>query len=347
MKKLLFTLLMIIPSFLYAQDIMEGTTYFLPKTVLKVNLLIEKTSITPGELHLYSERYLKKRDVATEASETYRIVSLKMRTESIPDTAKQFTARVDQKHSINSIKLNSEGIILAVNTDAKVPAPAQPFIPAPKKAPLNPHDYMNQDILASGSMAKMAELTAQEIIDIRESRSQLSKGQADFMPQDGAQLNLMLKNLQQQESALLQLFEGVTEKDTTEVELTYIPEQEVDRYILFRFSKKLGLVDRDDLAGSPYYISVKDEHVIPTNQAIAEEGKRSKDDANIFINMPGKIKVTIQGKEAMTTLDTYAAQFGKCASLDNELFGKKLYTQLVYNPITGNIESINTDLVKK
>ena len=39
MKKLLFTLLMIIPSFLYAQDIMEGTTYFLPKTVLKVNLL--------------------------------------------------------------------------------------------------------------------------------------------------------------------------------------------------------------------------------------------------------------------------------------------------------------------
>lgn len=157
----------------------------------------------------------------------------------------------------------------------------------------------------------------------------------------------MLKNLQQQESALLQLFEGVTEKDTTEVELTYIPEQEVDRYILFRFSKKLGLVDRDDLAGSPYYISVKDEHVIPTNQAIAEEGKRSKDDANIFVNMPGKIKVTIQGKEAMTTLDTYAAQFGKCASLDNELFGKKLYTQLVYNPITGNIESINTDLVKK
>ena len=330
MRKLLFTLLMIIPSFLYAQDIMEGTTYFLPKTVLKVNLLIEKTSITPGELHLYSERYLKKRDVATEASETYRIVSLKMRTESIP-----------------SIKLNSEGIILAVNTDAKVPAPAQPFIPAPKKAPLNPHDYMNQDILASGSMAKMAELTAQEIIDIRESRSQLSKGQADFMPQDGAQLNLMLKNLQQQESALLQLFEGVTEKDTTEVELTYIPEQEVDRYILFRFSKKLGLVDRDDLAGSPYYISVKDEHVIPTNQAIAEEGKRSKDDANIFVNMPGKIKVTIQGKEAMATLDTYAAQFGKCASLDNELFGKKLYTQLVYNPTTGNIESINTDLVKK
>ncbi|MBQ4146713.1 MAG: DUF4831 family protein, partial [Prevotella sp.] len=69
--------------------------------------------------------------------------------------------------------------------------------------------------------------------------------------------------------------------------------------------------------------------------------------ANIFINMPGKIKVTIQGKEAMTTLDTYAAQFGKCTSLDNELFGKKLYTQLVYNPITGNIESINTDLVKK
>ena len=146
---------------------------------------------------------------------------------------------------------------------------------------------------------------------------------------------------------MLQLFEGVTEKDTTQVVLTFVPEQEIDRYILFRFSRKLGLVDRDDLAGSPYYITVKDEHVIPTNQAIAEEGKRSKDDANIFVNMPGKAKISIQGKDAMATLDTYLAQFGKTASLDNELFGKKLYTQLIYNPITGNIESINTDMVKK
>ncbi len=347
MKKLLLSLLMILPSFLYAQDIMEGTTYYLPKTVLKINMLIERTSVTPGELHLYAERYLKKKDVASEASDNYRIVKMNIYSESIPDTAKQFTARVDQKHSINSIKLNSDGIILAVNTDAKQPTPREPFIPAPKPAPLNPHDYMNQDILASGSMAKMAELTAQEIIDIRESRSQLSKGQADFMPQDGAQMSLMLKNLQQQEAALLQLFEGVTEKDTTEVVLTFIPEQETDRYILFRFSRKLGLVDRDDLAGSPYYITVKDEHVIPTNQAIAEEGKRSKDDANIFVNMPGKAKISLQGKDAMATLDTYLAQFGKTASLDNELFGKKLYTQLIYNPITGNIESINTDLIKK
>ena len=196
MKKLLLSLLMILPSFLYAQDIMEGTTYYLPKTVLKINMLIERTSVTPGELHLYAERYLKKKDVASEASDNYRIVKMSIYSESIPDTAKQFTARVDQKHSINSIKLNSDGIILAVNTDAKQPTAREPFIPAPKPAPLNPHDYMNQDILASGSMAKMAELTAQEIIDIRESRSQLSKGQADFMPQDGAQMSLMLKNLQ-------------------------------------------------------------------------------------------------------------------------------------------------------
>lgn len=63
--------------------------------------------------------------------------------------------------------------------------------------------------------------------------------------------------------------------------------------------------------------------------------------------MPGKAKISIQGKDAMATLDTYLAQFGKTASLDNELFGKKLYTQLIYNPITGNIESINTDMVKK
>lgn len=46
-------------------------------------------------------------------------------------------------------------------------------------------------------------------------------------------------------------------------------------------------------------------------------------------------------------LDTYLAQYGKTASRDNEMFGKKLYTQLIYIPILGNIKSINSVMVKK
>jgi len=347
MKRLILAALLICPMLGQAQEIMEGSTYYLPKTAIQVTLLIEKSATTPGSLNMYAERFLKKSDVAKEADTNFRIIDMKLRSVGIPDTAKQYTARIDAKHSINSIKMNSEGIILAVNTDPQPQEEIPHFIAGTKQLPLNPHDYMNQDILAAGSTAKMAELTAQEIIDIRDSRSQLSKGQADFMPNDGQQLRIMLDNLNRQEAALLQLFEGVTEKDTMETTITYIPENETSKYVLFRFSKKLGLVDRDDLAGAPYYIDVQDLHNIPSNTAIAEEGKRSKDDANIFVNMPGKIKITVEGNGKATTLETYAAQFGETASLDNELFGKKLFTSVIYNPTTGIVESIKTDLVKK
>ena len=58
---------------------------------------------------------------------------------------------------------------------------------------MNPRRYLTEEILAAGSTAKMAELTAREIYDLRENRSLLIKGQADFMPQDGQQLKLMLQ----------------------------------------------------------------------------------------------------------------------------------------------------------
>lgn len=347
MKHFILSALLFLPIFSPAQEIMEGSTYYLPKTELRVTLLVEKASTTPGSLNRYAERFLKLKDVPKQADTNYRILSVKLHTAGVPDSAKQYTARIDGKHSIHSVKMNSEGVILAVNTDAQPQTAETPFVPAPKQQPLNPHDYMNQDILAAGSTAKMAELTAQEIIDIRDSKSQLYKGQADFMPKDGEQLRIMLDNLNRQEAALMQLFAGVTDRDTTEITLTYVPKGEVERYVFFRFSKKLGLVERDDLAGAPYYLSVRDLHSIPTNAAIAEEGKRDKDDANIFVNMPGKIRVTLSGGGKEKTLETYAAQFGQTASLDTELFGKKLFTTLVYNPITGNIESIKTDIVKK
>ena len=40
---------------------------------------------------------------------------------------------------------------------------------------------MNQEILSAGSNAKIAELTAEEIYDIRDSRTALIKGEADNM----------------------------------------------------------------------------------------------------------------------------------------------------------------------
>ncbi len=331
-----------------AQDVSEGSSYYLPKTAIEFSIMIEKTTQEPGDLCMYAERFLKKKDVATESGTAYRILNIKMGSRGIPDTAKVFNPAIDAKHSIASLKVDEQGIILGVNAEVNAPEPTAVFVPALKPAPLNARDYLTQDILSAGSMAKMAELTAQEIYDIRDSKSQLNKGQADFMPKDGEQLRIMLNNLNTQETALLQLFEGTAVKDTVETIITFVPEKATDEELLFRFSAKFGLTDTDDLAGEPYYIKVEDLHKTVSNTATMEDAKKRSDDANIYANLPGKIKVTLfKSDRELATKEFYAAQFGKTLPLDNELFGKKLFTSLIYNPVTGNIDTIKTEMVKK
>ena len=71
----------------------------------------------------------------------------------------------------------------------------------------------------------MAELIAQDIYEIRESRNLLVRGQADNMPKDGEQLRLMLNQLDKQDMAMTGLFSGITTKDTTEHIMTIIHQE--------------------------------------------------------------------------------------------------------------------------
>lgn len=353
MKNLLIASLMLATSMpaTFAQKAKtaeEGTGYYLPRTELRFTVRMEKTSYTPGEFAMYAEKYLKMKDVSMNPSATYRIIDFKISSVGERDTSKFHAIPTDPKNNIQSVVLDDNGVLLAVNAEPKEAKKTETFKAAPKPAPLNPRDYMNEDILSAGSSAKMAELCALEIYDIRDSKSLLNKGQADFMPKDGEQLRIMLRNLETQENGLMQLFTGVTVKDTTETVIQFVPTKEVDKQLLFRFSKWMGLTDADDLGGNPYFISVEDKHVMPPIQDNLLNIKKQKDNSGFFVNLPGKIKVTIfKGNEQWAAYELYAAQFGREEALDPELFGRKLFTELVLNPVTGSMESINIENVKK
>ena len=347
MKKLFVTLILwntILSA--AAQQPVTGTTYYLPKTALRFSFLIEKTTYEPGQFAVYAERYMKK-DVPLTASKTYRIVNYDMQPIAVPDSSKQFTLLLDKKISINQIDRSDEGILLAVNAEGKRISKPLRFQPAKHPSELNPRDYMNADILTATSTAKMAELIAQEIYDIRDSRNQLSRGQAENMPKDGEQLKIMLRNLDTQETALNQVFEGTTRRDTLEKVITLIPVKGTEKTLLFRFSRKLGITDADDLAGVPYYLIIEDQNQVPDQMAGPEENKKAKEDFGLNVNIPDKIRVqlTCQG-ETLKTYEVLASQFGKTENLSADLFGKKLTSKLILNPLTGGIESIQNEIVK-
>lgn len=343
MKKILTLLLCAIAFNTNAQQTVEGTTYFLPKTAVQFRILIEKTTYTPGELAVYGDKYMKTENADENPSVTYRIINTTNNSYGVPDTTKQHTVIVDKKHSIIRVNKDASGMLLAINAEPKPIEGIKDFKAAAKQTPINPRDFMNADILSAGSKAKMAELIAQDIYDIRESRNQLSRGEADFMPKDGEQLKIMLANLSKQENALMQVFEGTIVKDTVEKVITFIPEKEVSKQVLFRFSSKLGLVDSDDLSGRPFYISVTDLHSI-TPLKLDIENKKSKDDCGVYVNLPGSIRISLyDGSKQYKSFDIYAAQFGRTESISGELFGKKITTHLVLNPVTGNADELRTE----
>lgn len=326
-----------------AQTVEGNFSYYLPRTEIRLALLVEKTSYSPGDLADYSDLLFKTK-ADNKPSVSYRIVGASITTAGVPDQEKKYSLIIDKKHSIFSIDCDKNGVLKAINTKGNTDEITTSFKPNSKSTRLNPADYMSQDILSSGNLPKMARLVSQEIYDIRDSRTQLARGEAEFMPKDGEQLKIMLSQLDTQEKALLQVFEGVTEVDTTETIITFIPDKKESKKAIFRFSKHFGLTSVDDLSGDPYYAMITDEGIMAEPPAVDEETKKRKDDLEIGINLPGKIKIDItNGKQSLLKTDVYAAQYGRVDTLNGTLFGKKQTSRLVMNTTTGAVISLNTE----
>ena len=321
----------------------EGLSYFLPKTAVRVSVLVERKTTQPGQLADFSELYFKKAAQPTTVTD-YRIVGIRFASEGLPDSGRQFTVAIDKKHSVLSVDCDANGVLLAINDKAPHTAEPQAFKPAPKQEPLNPRDFMSQDILAAGNLPKMAQLVAQEIYDIRDSRNQLSRGEADNMPKDGEQLRLMYAQLDTQERALMQLFQGTTTVDTTETVVTFVPTKETKRQTVFRFSKKFGLLTPDDFSGEPFYVDVDDLGTMPDAPETPEAAKKEKDDFQLGVVLPGKIRLTLtDGQNTKSVYETYAAQFGRVEMLSGALFGKKFTSKIQLDPTNGGIVELKTE----
>lgn len=196
---------------------------------------------------------------------------------------------------------------------------------------------------AAESNAKIAELTAEEIYDIRESRNALIRGEADNTPKDGAQLKLMLEQLELQENALTQLFKGTTDTSIETFCIDVTADELVDKMVLFRFSGKLGLVDNDDLAGSPVYLSLQDRHTLP--QPVEDEKtarKKEKMEEGVYYNVPARVAATIYDNRKTYAKGEYAmGQFGTVEILSDVLFDKKTTTKVTFNQTNGGISRIS------
>ncbi len=353
MKNILVAALSVcIPSFaLHAQtevapfvpgSTLEGVSYFLPKTALRITVVADKTVTRPGELYKYADRFLRIKDVPTSESTQWQLKKVILEPYGIPDNSKAYSIKVKSKTTAPLVGLSKDGILLSINTDAQEEALPEAVAAVPAKKSVDPRAYMTQEMLTAGSTAKVAELCAQEIYDIRESRNALVRGEADNTPKDGAQLKLMLDQLDLQANALSSLFNGTAETSTEVFCLNFVPEKETDQSILFRFSSKLGMVDVDDLAGYPVYVSVKNTETVPATVTDAQTAKKKeKMEKGVYYNVPSRTRVsvyTLNGE--LSSLETPMGQFGVVEILSSTLFDKNATTKATFFQSTGGVKDV-------
>lgn len=316
----------------------EGIVYFLPKTKVAIDIIATKVDYQPGDFSLYASRYLRLNNISTKPETHWEIKDIRIRLTGVPDSTKAYIMKLKDKSLASNIELTESGIVKAINTTST----EEGTVPDYKLETPEPHEdarkYMTEDILMAGSTAKMAELTAREIYNIRDSRNIILRGQADTMPKDGASLQLVINQLNAQEKALQQAFTGTTDRTDKVFTILVEPEQDLQEQVAARFSTQLGVLPSSDLAGDPIYVQIRNTSSFP-----APEEKKKKPDGIIY-NIPGKGKVSVsfQGKKLYEDEMSFT-QFGYTEVLVDGLFDKKVNTRVVFSPTTGGILKIDKD----
>lgn len=324
-----------------------GATYYLPKTSLRFVVTATCTTRHAGPFAQYAERFLGIKDAVKEDTDSWTLQGITAVPYSTPDEHRAYTVTFNPRSSAPLVTLSPDGILLAINDEAQY-APELPLGSVSVIPVENPDasDFFSEDYLRAGSNAKKAETVAEEIYDIREKRSLIANGEADFNPTDGQQLQLMLERQDAREQALKTLFVGTISKRQFTYVIDYTPKHPVDGELLFRFSEHLGLVEADDLAGEPFYIDVTDEttHVQVDDTLVIKPVKENKKNpfSEVHYRIPGRAKITVTDGKNIHFNQSYAiAQFGEVESLKGALFDDKYTTKVTFHPITGNLMRID------
>jgi hypothetical protein len=319
-----------------------GVTYSLPKTSLVVHVEVRKITCKAGPYSKYAEKYLGVKDMVAEDHTYYESGEITLSNKGIPDENNVYTVEFKAGTVAPYVYLTEDGLLCAINAEYTPPASAA--APAAKEEDTRQTDVtpvLTEELLMAGSVMRQAEVAAKQIYHIRERRMDILTGDVDNQPPDGEAMKLVIKQLEDQERALTNLFTGTRTVETAGYDITLVPQEDMENEILFRFSGKLGILDADDLGGSPVYINLT-SFGRPAELDPKEAEKKEKSMKGLIYNVPGKARVEIKtGRETLYRGEVQVVQFGTRESLAPVLFeDKKNPVKIFFYPETGAIKQI-------
>lgn len=320
-----------------------GVTYSLPKTELVVDAEVTQVTCKAGPYYLYAEKYLGVKNAITDDEVYYELGKVKLINRGVPDKNNTYIVSFKPGTVAPYAYLTEEGLLCSINAEyipEPVPESGSPAKET-KKTVATDASVLSEELLMAGSTAKQAEVAARQIYRIRESRMNILTGEADNLPPDGQAMKLVIEELEAQEQALTNLFVGVMTRTTEHYEITVEPTDDLEKEILFRFSRHLGVVDADDLGGEPVYMNLKAIERAPQLDP-KEAEKKEKSLKGIVYNVPGKAGIEIfTGRKSLYKGEAQITQFGTQEDLAPVMFeDKKAPVKVYFYPETGAIKQI-------
>lgn len=308
-------------------DGVVGLKYALPSTALRFTVKAEKVVKKRGDFYLYSERYLGLKNVILEDEVTWNIKEICLSSYGVPSD-NQFVVSPSAGVASN-FSLSEDGLLLSINEEfIPVEEDIVHHITINNDEPVVPY---TEEMLLANSTAKMAQEAARYIYQLRESRTALISSDLEVAPSDGLALNKSLEEIAKTEEQFVNMFAGSVIRTSENKIIDLVPEKVGDRTILFRFSTFNGIVDKDDLSGSPVYLELK--------EAYSPIEVELPDTAGLYYIQPARVDVALfDGRSQILNESMMMAQFGVLNALPQGYINDQV--KMHFYPSTGAIKAI-------
>ncbi|MFA6924300.1 MAG: DUF4831 family protein [Bacteroidales bacterium] len=346
-----------------------GVYYSLPKTVLNIDVAINKITIVKGPFAQYASKYLGLTDVYINNSVSYEISDINISDDFTSDKEKTFFVELPQCsknkkfHSKLFVNLNENGIISSVNFFKNF-NPEKNIIEkkmiiknddSPDKSDLQfienlkiKYDTSIEKILVDTSVIQHKKVTkfiveksneekAKEISEIitklRKERISLIIGESDIPYQPGT-IKFMIDEIDSQLQNYIRLFTGYTFTNTLKYKFSFIPDSSnlKKENLVFRFDADNGILSKQDSTGNKVTLLIeKGENQIKNFIPIKEKNN------GFSYTIPALTKFTLKtGNEILKQCNISVSQYGIVSYLPK----RKNKFKILYYQNTGAIKGL-------
>ncbi len=346
--------------------------YFLPRTMVTVDVEVTETIERPGPYAAYARKSLGIPDVIMEPSRAYEITGINVNHYVEPDPEEVYVVYIPREIKAEEnrflMSLSESGLLFSYNkiyedgaldrsltksqdighfgTDATF----NYFIDTNLKEQIDTvieHVMLDtisiqRETLRSSWVEKSDQLRASEvaeyILELREKKFDLISGFQEINYSKEA-LEYMYDEMDRMENDYLNLFTGITASDTIRYRFVHRPEKEdiASRHTLFYFSSSTGVLPEGDTDGLPVTITYDRSKAADAvaNQIHQQPGPKTTEPKGIHYRIPEYADLTIFiGDQTRAEARMLVNQFGIVTHLSAQDM------QIELHPQTGSIKSV-------